>query len=124
MNSMFYGATSFNQAIGGWNTANVIDMESMFSGATQFNKAIGGWNTSKVVLLAGIFYGAETFDQNIGAWDLSSIDDMSDMFEGAGGLSSSNYESTLEGWATDTSSGEGDGVDDCTNRYSFRRGGE
>ena len=123
MNSMFYGATSFNQAIGDWDTANVIDMESMFSGATQFNKAIGGWNTSKVVFLAGIFYGAETFDQNIGAWDLSSIDDMSDMFEGAGGLSSSNYESTLEGWATDTSSGEGDGVDDVPIGIHLEGGG-
>ena len=35
MNSMFYGATSFNQAIGGWNTANVTNMESMFAVANS-----------------------------------------------------------------------------------------
>ena len=33
----FLGATSFNQNLATWDTSNVVTMNSMFSGATDFN---------------------------------------------------------------------------------------
>ena len=37
MESMFYGASSFNQPLNDWNVSNVTNMESMFVNATSFN---------------------------------------------------------------------------------------
>ena len=40
---MFWGATSFNQDISGWDVSNVTDMIGMFNGATSFNQDLSGW---------------------------------------------------------------------------------
>ena len=80
MESMFDGAVSFNQNIGGWNVSNVTNMESMFDGAVSFNQNIGGWNVSKVTDMSSMFAGALRFNQNIGGWDVSNVTDMNSMF--------------------------------------------
>ena len=48
MESMFQGATSFNQSLNKWNVSNVRKMNSMFWGATSFNQPLNNWNVSKV----------------------------------------------------------------------------
>jgi surface protein len=83
MNSMFYGASSFNGDIGGWDVSNVVDMSWMFREASSFNQDIGGWNVSGVIDMVLMFSGATSFNGNIGEWNVSNVVDMSSMFSGA-----------------------------------------
>lgn len=72
-------------------------MNSMFSGATAFNQPLNSWGTSSVVDMHNMFNGALAFNQNIGSWDVTSVTDMEDMFAGVT-LSTANYNSLLVGW--------------------------
>jgi surface protein len=102
MSGMFYGATSFNQDISTWDVSNVQYMSSMFYGATNFNQNISNWDISNVTVMNQMFDGATAFDQNLGAWDITGINgvsNMNDMFKNSG-ISLTNYDSTLIGWAT------------------------
>jgi surface protein len=83
MQRMFSDATAFNQDISNWNTANVTDMQSMFSGATAFNQPIGNWNTASVTNMQSMFSGATAFNQPIGNWNTANVTNMQRMFSGA-----------------------------------------
>ena len=47
---MFYGAETFNRALGDWDTSSVKDMSGMFYLAISFNQAIQNWDTSNGVI--------------------------------------------------------------------------
>jgi surface protein len=84
MRSMFQGATLFNQPIGDWTTDNVEDMSSMFQDATSFDQDISDWTTNKVEIMQGMFFGATSFNQNVGGWDFSNVTNMNNMFHNNG----------------------------------------
>ncbi len=99
MRAMFDSASSFNSPLNAWDMSKVTNVSSMFGFATAFNQPLDNWNTSSVENMGGMFFGASDFDQNVGDWNLSSVTAMGAMFQLAG-LSTTNYDTTLIGWAT------------------------
>ena len=53
--SRLFSDTSFNEAIGSWNTSAVTDMQYMFNWATKFNQPIDSWNTWAVTDMTYMF---------------------------------------------------------------------
>lgn len=45
---MFKNACAFNQDIGSWNTASIINMYSMFQEALSFNQNLSGWCVTNI----------------------------------------------------------------------------
>ncbi len=101
INSMFMGASQFNGNISTWNTDSVIFMNNVFNGAENFNQDISSWSTTRVTNMLGMFSNAANFNQNLGDWDISSVTDMRSMFNNSG-LSITNYDNILAGWAGQT----------------------
>jgi surface protein len=71
--SYMFNSAIFNQPIGSWNTANVLDMSSMFDNATAFNQPIGSWNTANVTTMDHMFSGATNFNQPIDNWNVVNV---------------------------------------------------
>ena len=101
MASMFRSASLFNGDISSWNTSSVTTMSNMFRSASAFNQNIGSWNTSSVTIMQEMLHTATAFDQNLGSWDVSSVTNMINMLASAT-LSTTNYDSLLNGWAAQT----------------------
>jgi surface protein len=107
MDGVFAYATSFNQDISAWNTGNVTRMVAMFLGASGFNQPIGNWNVSKVTTMgeagawSGTFKNATSFNQSLANWNIGLVTNMTEMLTNSG-LSTSNYDLTLAGWAAQT----------------------
>ena len=95
MSQLFYGKTSFNSAIGFWDTSNVELMVDMFSGASAFNQDIGNWDTSSVTNMAFMFSRASAFNQDVGNWDTSNVVNMNGLFSEA-----SEFNQDIGNWDT------------------------
>ena len=80
MGAMFFNASAFNQAIGDWDVSRVTDMMSMFNNASAFNQPIGDWDVSRVTNMASMFNNASAFNQPIGDWDVNRVTNMANMF--------------------------------------------
>ena len=90
---MFWGASSFDGDLSGWNVSNVTDMFGMFSSASSFNQTLNSWDVSSVTDMSYMFEGATSFNQPLNDWDVSSVIDMSYMFFGA-----SSFDQPLNRW--------------------------
>ncbi|WP_422105424.1 BspA family leucine-rich repeat surface protein [Winogradskyella sp.] len=99
MNKMFLRAENFNQPLDNWIVSSVENMELMFSLATSFNQDLSNWDVSNTASMQRMFAHATNFDQDLGAWDISSLTGFNTMFTNAG-VSTTNYDATLIGWAT------------------------
>ncbi|MEQ8552368.1 MAG: BspA family leucine-rich repeat surface protein, partial [Cyclobacteriaceae bacterium] len=95
---VFVSATSFNGNISDWDISSVTTLQDAFSGATSFNQDISTWNTSNVEIMQGAFYNATSFNQDLQTWDVSNATNLANMFN-LSGLSTSNYDNILIGWA-------------------------
>lgn len=101
MSSMFENTPMFNQDISGWSVGNVTDMNSMFAKANGFNQDISGWNVGNVTDMRVMFSNASSFNQDLSGWDVSKLSQAFNMLNNSG-LSVSNYDNLLEGWASQT----------------------
>ncbi len=75
LQNTFFGATIFNQNIGGWNTIAVNILAATFS-STTFNNggsdSIKSWNTSNVTNMVQTFQANTSFNQPL-LWDVSKV---------------------------------------------------
>jgi Mycoplasma protein of unknown function, DUF285 len=67
-------AVSFNGDVSTFDTSKVVRMDSMFNGATVFNQpAVSQWNVSKCTSFAETFQDALSFNQNLSQWNVQSV---------------------------------------------------
>ncbi len=118
MTGMFASATNFNQNLSNWDTSSVATMISMFTFADSFNGNISTWNTSSVTNMSDMFKYATSFNQNLSKWDVSKVTTMAEMFYGVT-LTTANYDSLLNGWASLPSLQQNVTFGGGNSKYSF-----
>ncbi|WP_422105536.1 BspA family leucine-rich repeat surface protein [Winogradskyella sp.] len=115
-----FESSGVNQDISRWDVSNVTDMRGLFA-FTPFNQNLSHWYMRNVTDISTMFLFNTAFDRDLARWDLSSLTNAQDMFAFAG-ISNSNYDASLIGWSTDTSSVANDGIDDIPSGITFNAG--
>ncbi len=95
----FRNAEQFNEDITSWDMSSAVRIDGMFFDCLVFNQPIGSWNTGNVTNISSMFRrNSFSFDQSLAGWDITSVTAAADIFRDSG-LSTSNYDATLIGWA-------------------------
>ena len=94
-----------------WDVSSVTNMQLMFYLSDGFDQNIGDWDVSSVTNMVLMFGRSSKFDQDIGDWDITSLTNAFGMLDYSG-MSTENFNRLLEGWSTDSSEIDGDGIDD------------
>jgi len=107
MDLMFNNAIAFNQPLNGWGTVRVAAMNSMFVGATIFNNGLPAgqsgtlqWDTNRVTTMANMFQNCLAFNQNVSGWQLQGLTNttnLSFMFAGC-----TSFNQNMNPWVTTT----------------------
>lgn len=83
INSMFRGASVFNQSLAGWNVSGVTNFSSLFFAATVFNQSLSTWSTVAATNMQSMFVAAEAFNQPLSTFTTTLVTTMQSMFQGA-----------------------------------------
>ena len=62
-------ATNTYGEINTWDVSSVTNMDSLFQGASTFNDDINSWDTSSVTSMYQMFRSCSAFNQDIDSWD-------------------------------------------------------
>ena len=73
-------------------------MTSMFFNASAFNADVSSWDVSSVNEISYMFYSAKSFNSDLSSLNVSSVYRMYGTLSESG-LSVTNYDNTLIGWA-------------------------
>lgn len=99
----FQDATSFNADLNNWDMSKVVNLNSVFSGATSFNNGQSldnssnalTWDTQSVSSMRMAFRNSN-FNQSLDSWNVSNVSDMSSMFSYA-----TKFNQNLSSWRVD-----------------------
>tara|TARA_Y100001972_G_scaffold112573_1_gene146431 strand:- start:1644 stop:3050 length:1407 start_codon:yes stop_codon:yes gene_type:complete len=98
MAELFFECFSFDQDLNSWDTQNVTTMFFMFFNCEQFNGDIFSWNTGSVLNMNSMLRNCDLFDQSLASWNISNVTDFTNFMLNSTGLSTTNYDATLNGW--------------------------
>ena len=89
MESMFHGASAFNQPLNDWRVDNVTDMCGMFEGAWSFDQPLNDWRVNNVTNMQSMFSNS-SLNRPLDKWRVDNVTDMRYMFAHASSTSSFN----------------------------------
>ena len=88
-----------SSSISGWDTSNVQYFYNMLERNTAFNQPIGYWDMSSAISISYMLNYNDGFDQDLSNWVVTGITSATNFMANSNGISTSNYDSTLIGWA-------------------------
>jgi len=110
-------------SISGWVFGNATTFSNMFKNQVLFNQPIGPWDTSKITDIRFMLDNCDAFDQDLSNWVVTGITIATSFMQGANGLSTTNYDRTLSGWAQQSGDLQaGVSIDFGSSQYSIATG--
>jgi surface protein len=79
-------------------TLTNTSLESMFQGASMFDQDIGTWDVTTIVNMTNMFQGATSFNQNISEWNVIALEEANNMLTDSN-FSIYNYDLLLSSWS-------------------------